>query len=148
MASRSGNDSRAHREKFPPKDNTTDELLLLYCMVAKPVTRKIWDQIPAACIAVDAEWAKLRAADRGLGTWDETQVRSFCVVKKVAQAKMAESGVHSLFGFLFTFVLRSTMSSRRKSANAKAMSSLEHTRSEMDSFSKPSSQTRVLAPLS
>ena len=51
--------------------------------------------------AVNKEWAKLRAADGGRGTWDETQVRSFWDVKKEAQKKEKETGEHTHFGFLF-----------------------------------------------
>ena len=90
-----------HREKVRPKGDTTEDLINRYCMVAKPVPRKMWDPIPKARAAVNAEWAKLRACDNGRGTRDETLVRPFWEVKKFAQAKIAESGIHTHFGFFF-----------------------------------------------
>ena len=134
-----------HREKVRPKGDTTEDLINRYCMVAKPVPRKMWDPIPKARAAVNAEWAKLRACDNGRGTRDETLVRPFWEVKKFAQAKIAESGIHTHFGFLSNSALKSTANWRKPSVATKDVWSLVATLSETNSASRRSSQTRALA---
>ena len=66
-----GKQQEPHREKVKARGDWTDELLRWYALVAKPVPRKDLAKIPAAEEAVAKEWAKLRAADSGRGTWNE-----------------------------------------------------------------------------
>ena len=68
--------------------------------VAKSVPRKDWNKTKGMREAIDKEWAKLRAADHGHGTWDETKVRSFYDVRKEAREKEAATGEHADFGFV------------------------------------------------
>ena len=57
--------------------------------------------MPKAKAAVDSEWAKLRAADHGHGTWDESQMMSRWQVEGIAKTKLAETGFHTHVGTLF-----------------------------------------------
>ena len=93
--------ANSHREKTQHRGDLTDHLKSWYCLVAKPVPKKQWDSIPTARAAVDKEWAKLRKADGGRGTWDESQVKSFYEVKKLAQEKKRNTGVDTHFAYLF-----------------------------------------------
>ena len=90
-----------HREKEQPTGDLTNHLINWYSLVAKPIERNLWDSIPKARAAVDAEWAKLRAADGGRGTWDESQVQPRWKVEAEAKTKFAETGIHTHFGTLF-----------------------------------------------
>ena len=90
-----------HREKEHEAGDLHHHLINWYCLVARPITRKEWPVIPAAGAAVDKEWAKLRAADNGRGTWDESAVRSLWDVKRDAKEKLATTGFHTHFGNLF-----------------------------------------------
>ena len=90
-----------HREKEAPKGDQIDQLINWYSLVAKPIPRPQWAKMPRAQQAVDEEWAKLRAADEGRGTWDETCVRECWDVKTEAQKKLEATGLHTHFGALF-----------------------------------------------
>ena len=57
--------------------------------------------MPAAKAAVDKELAKLRTADGGRGTWDESAVMSRYEVERFAKEKLATPGFHTHFGTLF-----------------------------------------------
>ena len=57
--------------------------------------------MPKAQAAVDAEWDKLRKADGGRGTWDESTVTNYWDAQRQAKAKLEETGVHTHFGTLF-----------------------------------------------
>ena len=70
-------------------------------LVAKSVPRKHWATTPGMRAAIDKEWAKLRAADSGRGTWDEGKVRPLRDVQREARKKEAETGEHTHFGFVF-----------------------------------------------
>ena len=61
-----------HREKEHPRADQLNPLIAWYNLVAKPVPRKQWETNARAATAVNNEWAKLRLADGGLGTWDES----------------------------------------------------------------------------
>ena len=89
-----------HKEKILPIGDAQAQLRQGYGLVAKSVPRNKWDQTPGMREAINKEWAKLRAADGGQGTWDEAQVRSFWDVKRDAQRKEKETGEHTHFGFL------------------------------------------------
>lgn len=69
--------------------------------MAKPVPRKQWETNAKALKSVDAEWHKLRVADEGRGTWDETIVREYWDIQKEAKDKLARIGIHIHFGTLF-----------------------------------------------
>ena len=57
--------------------------------------------MPAAEAAVNAEWAKLRAADNGRGTWDESTVKEYYQAQNEARDRLASTGVHTHFATLF-----------------------------------------------
>ena len=64
-------------------------------MVAKPVPRNLWKDNARAQAAVDAEWDKLRKADDGKGTWDESVVREYWDIQKEAKQQVEEIGNHT-----------------------------------------------------
>jgi hypothetical protein len=66
-----------HREELEPAGSQLNPLIAWYSLVAKPIPRKMWATMPKAQAAVDAEWQKLRDADGGLGTWDESTVTNY-----------------------------------------------------------------------
>ena len=80
-----------------------NHLINWYCLVAKPIQRPLWASMPAAQVAVDKEWAKLRLADEGRGTWDESAVMCRYEVERLAKEKLATTGFHTHFGTLFDF---------------------------------------------
>ena len=51
--------------------------------------------MPKAQAAVDAEWDKLRKADGGRGTWDESTVTYYWDAQRQAKAKLEETGMHT-----------------------------------------------------
>ena len=57
--------------------------------------------MPKAQAGVDAEWEKLRAADGGKGTWDESTVTNYWGAQRQAKEKLENTGVHTHFGTLF-----------------------------------------------
>ena len=57
--------------------------------------------MPKAQAAFDAEWEKLRHADSGRGTWDESTVCNYWDVQRQAKEKLDRTGVHTHFRFLF-----------------------------------------------
>ena len=65
--------SFVHREKEAAVGDQLNPLIAWYSLVAKPVAKKLWATMPRAQAAVDAEWKKLREADGGRGTCDESQ---------------------------------------------------------------------------
>ena len=86
--------SIAHRDQ-------TNPLITWYSLVAKPIPRKMWAAMPKAQAAVDAEWQKLRDADGGRGTWDESSVTNYWDAQRQAKHKLETTGVHTHFGTLF-----------------------------------------------
>jgi len=94
-------DQSGHREKLAPVGNQLDPLIAWYSLVAKPIQRKLWASMPKAQAAVDSEWAKLRAADNGRGTWDESTVTNYWDAQRQAKEKLERTGVHTHFGSLF-----------------------------------------------
>ena len=93
--------TEAHREKEAAAGDELNPLVAWYSLVAKPIARKLWATMPRAQAAVDTEWQKLREADDGRGTWDETVVREYWDVQREAKEKLARTGVHTHFGSLF-----------------------------------------------
>ena len=59
--------------------------------------------MPKAQAAVDAEWEKLRNADGGRGTWDESTVCNYWDAQRQAKEKLDRTGVHIPFGILFVY---------------------------------------------
>ena len=91
-----------HREKEHPRADQLNPLIAWYNLVAKPVPRKQWETNARAATAVNNEWAKLRLADGGLGTWDESVAPTeYWEAQKEAKDKLANTGVHTHFGTLF-----------------------------------------------
>ena len=90
-----------HREKVLPLSDAEAHLRHFHTYVAKSVPKSKWDSTPGMREAVYKEWAKLRAADGGRGTWDESCVRSYWDVQREAKQKQAETGEHTHFGFVF-----------------------------------------------
>ena len=90
-----------HREKQAAVGDQLDPLIAWYSLVAKPIPRKLWDSMPRARASVDTEWQKLRDADEGRGTWDESLVREYWDVQREAKEKLDRTGVHTHFGTLF-----------------------------------------------
>ena len=90
-----------HRERAEPAGDQMNPLIAWYSLVAKPIPRKLWATMPKAQAAVDAEWAKLRAADGGRGTWDESTVTNYWDARRHAKEKLERTGVHTHFGTLF-----------------------------------------------
>ncbi len=91
----------AHRDKEAGVGDQLNPLIAWYALVAKPIPRKDWDKMPKAKDAVNAEWGKLRKADTGKGTWDESTVREYWHAQNEARDKLAKTGVHTHFGTLF-----------------------------------------------
>ena len=96
-----GDDHSQHREKEASMGDQLDPLIAWYSLVAKPIPRKMWANMPRAQAAVDAERQKLRDADGGRGTWDESVVRNYWDIQKEAKEKLDRTGVHTHFGTLF-----------------------------------------------
>ena len=90
-----------HRAKELPKGDQLNPLIAWYSLVAKPVPRKEWQHNATATVSIDAQWAKLRAADDGKGTWDESVVRNYWDIQREAKQKLETTGVHTHFGTLF-----------------------------------------------
>ena len=90
-----------HREKVEPHGDQLNPLIAGYALVAKPIPRKMWATMPKAQAAVDSEWQKLRDADGGLGTWDESPVTNYWDAQRQAKQKLETTGVHTHFGALF-----------------------------------------------
>ena len=90
-----------HREKERGQGDLRDHLVDWYSLVAKPAPRHMWDDMPDAKKAVKAEWAKLRQAGNGNGTWDQDGVREYYNVRNGAQAKFEKTCVSTRFGTLF-----------------------------------------------
>ena len=93
--------SPPHREKVEPAGDVMNPLIAWYSLVAKPIPRKMWASMPKAQAAVDAEWEKLRQADGGRGTWDESTVCNYWDAQRQAKEKLERTGVHTHFGSLF-----------------------------------------------
>ncbi len=72
-----------------------------YSLVATPIPRKMWATMPRAQAAVDAEWQKLREADGGRGTWDESVAPNYWDIHKEGKEKLERIGVHTHFGWRF-----------------------------------------------
>ena len=84
-----------HRERQAPTGDQMNPLIAWYSLVAKPIPRKLWATMPKAQAAVDAEWDKLRAADGGRGTWDESTVTNYWDAQRQAKEKLERTGVHT-----------------------------------------------------
>ena len=57
--------------------------------------------MPKAQASVDAEWKKLREADGGRGTWDESTVCNYWDAQRQAKEKLERTGVHTHIDTLF-----------------------------------------------
>ena len=90
-----------HREKVEEYGDQMNPLITWYSLVAKPIPRKMWASMPKAQAAVDSEWQKLRDADGGRGTWDESSVTNYWDAQRQAKQKLETTGVHTHFGSLF-----------------------------------------------
>ena len=93
--------SPPHREKVEPAGDVMNPLIAWYSLVAKPIPRQMWASMPKAQAAVDAEWEKLRQADGGRGTWDESTVCNYWDAQRQAKEKLERTGIHTDFGSLF-----------------------------------------------
>ena len=69
-------------------------LIAWYSLVAKPIPRTLWATMPKAQAAVAAEWGKLRAADCGRGTSDESTVTNYWDAQTQAKGTLERTGVH------------------------------------------------------
>ena len=70
------------REKELPQGDDLNPLIAWCSFVAKLVHRKEWRHNAKVRMAVNNEWAKLRAAVGGKGTWDERVVRNDWTIKE------------------------------------------------------------------
>ena len=93
--------AQPHRERVEPAGDQMNPLIAWYSLVAKPIPRNMWSSMPKAQAAVDAEWEKLRQADGGRGTWDESTVCNYWDAQRQAKEKLDRTGVHTHFGSLF-----------------------------------------------
>ena len=84
-----------HREKHAGAGDQMNPLIAWYSLVAKPIPRKMWASMPKAQAAADAEWEKLRTADGGHGTWDESTVCNYWDAQRQAKEKLDRIGVHT-----------------------------------------------------
>ena len=67
-----------HRERFVSPHNLA--------LIAKQLTRKEVPADPQAQAAEQAEWDKLRAEDKGKGSWDESALREYDEVAREARS--------------------------------------------------------------
>ena len=91
----------SHRERVQPAGDQMNPLIAWYSLVAKRIPRKLCPTMPTAQAAADAQWATLRAAGCGRGTWDESTVSNYWDAQRQATEKLARTGVHTHFRILF-----------------------------------------------
>ena len=85
----------ADGEKFVAVDETTPlDLDGIHAMVARPVTKTEILQNEGANTSLLKEWAKLRNADEGRGTWDEEHPREFAEVAAEYRARTDGKKMH------------------------------------------------------
>ena len=69
-----------HREKIVPPSG------LRHGFVAQAISPKVASTLPEALKARDDEMSKLRVADKGKGTWDESKVMEYGDAIKAARS--------------------------------------------------------------